>query len=43
MPLSEEAAITWGIEMFLEVGLIYVLLTILTLHEMKKAAEKSAA
>jgi hypothetical protein len=42
MPLSEEAAITRGIEMFLEIGLIYFLLTVLTLHEMKKAAEKSA-
>lgn len=40
-PLSDEAALNKGIELFLEVFVVYILLTFLTIHEMKKSAEKS--
>ena len=35
-PLADEAAIEKGIEVFLEVFFVYFMLTVLTIHEMKR-------
>ena len=37
-PLQDEVAITRGIEVFIEVFLIYFLITAMTIHELKKNA-----